>query len=65
MKRGEKNIIFGGVGKRCAGSCEPGSRCHPNECIFGSGKPGRSGFWDEGYMTNGREMASLVYEQPV
>jgi hypothetical protein len=23
----------------CAGSCEPGSRCRPNECIFGSGKP--------------------------
>ncbi len=23
-----------------AGSCEPGSRCRPNECIFGSGKPG-------------------------
>ncbi len=23
---------------KCARSCEPGSRCHPNECIFGSGK---------------------------
>ncbi len=23
----------------CAGSCEPGSRCRPNECIFGSGRP--------------------------
>ncbi len=22
----------------CAGSCEPGSRCRPNECIFGSEK---------------------------
>ncbi len=23
---------------KCARSCEPGSRCHPNECIFGSGE---------------------------
>jgi hypothetical protein len=23
----------------CSGSCEPGSRCHPNECIFGGEKP--------------------------
>ncbi len=23
----------------CAGSCEPGSRCCPNECIFGGEKP--------------------------
>jgi hypothetical protein len=22
----------------CARSCEPGSQCRPNECIFGSGK---------------------------
>ncbi len=22
----------------CTGSCEPGSRCHPNECIFGGEK---------------------------
>jgi hypothetical protein len=51
----------------CAGSCEPGSRCCPNECIFGSGKPwgvGILGFWDEGYMSKGREVGSLVYEQP-
>ncbi len=48
----------------CAGSCEPGSRCRPNECIFGSGKPGGSGFWDEGYMSKGREIEILVYEQP-
>ncbi len=26
--------------------------------------PGGSGFWDEGYMSKGREMESLVYEQP-
>jgi hypothetical protein len=23
----------------CSGSCEPGSRCRPNECIFGSRRP--------------------------
>jgi hypothetical protein len=23
----------------CTGSCETGSRCHPNECIFGREKP--------------------------
>jgi hypothetical protein len=23
-----------------------------------------SGFWNEGYMSRGREMESLVYEQP-
>ncbi len=23
----------------CSGSCEPGSRCHPNECIFEGEKP--------------------------
>jgi hypothetical protein len=28
------------------------------------GNPGGSGFWDEGYMSKGREMESLVYEQP-
>ncbi len=26
--------------------------------------PRGSGFWDEGYMSKGREMESLVYEQP-
>ncbi len=30
----------------CSGSCEPGLRCHPNECIFGSGRP--RGGWDFG-----------------
>jgi hypothetical protein len=50
----------------CAGSCEPGSRCRPNECIFGSGKPGKGGrdFGMKGYMSKGREMESLVYKQP-
>jgi hypothetical protein len=28
------------------------------------GNPGGSGFWDEVYMSKGREMESLVYEQP-
>jgi hypothetical protein len=28
------------------------------------GNPGGSGFWDEGYMSKGREIKSLVYEQP-
>ncbi len=50
--------------RTCAGSCKPGSQCRPNECIFGSGEPRGSGFWDEGYMSKGREMESLVYEQP-
>jgi hypothetical protein len=48
----------------CSGSCEPGSRCRPNECIFGSGRPWGSGFWNEGYMGKGREMGRSVYEQP-
>jgi hypothetical protein len=26
--------------------------------------PGGSGFWVEGYMSQGREMVKLVYEQP-
>jgi hypothetical protein len=28
------------------------------------GNPGGSGFWNEGYMSKGREMKSLAYEQP-
>jgi hypothetical protein len=28
------------------------------------GNPGGSRFWIEGYMSKGREMESLVYEQP-
>ncbi len=38
----------------CTGSCEPGSRCHPNECIFGGEKP-----WGVGNLELG------VYEQGV
>jgi hypothetical protein len=26
--------------------------------------PRESGFWNEGYMSRGREIKSLVYEQP-
>jgi hypothetical protein len=48
----------------CAGPCGPGSRCLLNECIFGCENPRESGFWNEGYMSRGREMESLVYEQP-
>ncbi len=48
----------------CAGSCESGSRCHPNECIFGGEKPqGGSGFWNWGYKSKEREMGSSVYKQ--
>jgi hypothetical protein len=28
------------------------------------GNPGELGFWNGGYMSKGREMESLVYEQP-
>ncbi len=28
------------------------------------GNPGGPGFWDEGYMSKGREMERSVYEQP-
>jgi hypothetical protein len=28
------------------------------------GDPGASGFWNEGYMGEGREMGRSVYEQP-
>jgi hypothetical protein len=48
----------------CSGSCEPGSRCRPNESIFVSVKPRGSGFRNEGYMGKGREMGRSVYEQP-
>jgi hypothetical protein len=33
------------------------------KCIFGSGKPQGAGFWNEGYMGEGREMGRSVYEQ--
>ena len=31
---------------------------------LGLGNSGGSGFWNEGYMSQGREMDGLVYEQP-
>ncbi len=31
---------------------------------LGLGNSGGSGFWNEGYMSQGREMEGLVYEQP-
>ncbi len=31
---------------------------------LGLENPGGSGFWVEGYMSQGREMGKLVYEQP-
>ncbi len=31
---------------------------------LGFGNSGGSGFWNEGYLSQGREMGSLVYEQP-
>jgi hypothetical protein len=34
------------------------------KCIFGSGRPRGSGFWNEGYMGKGREMGRSFYEQP-
>ncbi len=34
------------------------------KCIFGSGRPQGSGFWNEGYMGKGREMGRSVYQQP-
>ncbi len=37
----------------CAGSCEPGSRCRPNECIFGSGKPRGVGILEWGVYEQG------------
>ncbi len=38
----------------CARASESGSQCRPNECIFGSGKPGGLGFWMGGYMSQVR-----------
>ncbi len=50
----------------CARSCEPGSQCRPNECIFGSGKPRRVGIleWGGGVYEPGEGNGKLVYEQP-
>ncbi len=46
----------------CSGSCEPGSRCHPNECIFGGEKPRGVGILESGIYEQ-REMGRAVYKQ--
>jgi hypothetical protein len=38
----------------CTGSCEPGSRCHPNECIFGGEKPRGVGILELGVYEQGK-----------
>jgi hypothetical protein len=38
----------------CAGSCEPGSRCRPNECIFGGEKPRGVGILKLGVYEQGK-----------
>ncbi len=42
------------VHQKCSGSCEPGSRCHPNECIFGGGKPQGVGILEAGVYEQGK-----------
>ncbi len=37
----------------CAGSCEPGSRSHPNECIFGTMRPRGAGILELGVYGQG------------
>jgi hypothetical protein len=37
----------------CTGSCEPGSQCHPNECIFGGEKPLGVGILELGVYEQG------------
>jgi hypothetical protein len=44
--------------------CEPGSRCRPNEGIFGSEKPRGVGILEQGVYEQGREMGRSVYKQP-
>jgi hypothetical protein len=39
---------------QCAGSCEPGSRCRPNECIFGGEKPRGVGILELGVYEQGK-----------
>ncbi len=47
----------------CSGSCEPGSRCHPSECIFGGEKPQGVGILEAGVYEQGKEMGRAVYKQ--
>jgi hypothetical protein len=48
----------------CARSCEPSSKCRPNECIFGSGRPRGVGILEWGVYEPGEGNGKLVYEQP-
>ncbi len=41
-----------------------GSQCHPNECIFGSGKPRGVGILGGRVYEPGEGRGKLVYEQP-
>ncbi len=50
--------------KNCARSCEPGSRCRPNECIFGSGKLRGVGILEWRVYEPGEGNGKLVHEQP-
>jgi hypothetical protein len=47
----------------CARSCEPSSKCRPNECIFGSGRPRGVGILEWGVYEPGEGNGKLVYEQ--
>jgi hypothetical protein len=38
----------------CAGSCEPGSRCRPNECTFGGEKLRGVGILESGVYEQGK-----------
>ncbi len=60
VNKSEYKFIYGS----CARACGSGSQCRPNECILDLENPGGSGFWVGGYMSHGREMGKLVYEQP-
>ncbi len=43
----------------CTGSCEPGSRCHPNECIFGGEKPRGVGKLELGVYEQGERIGEF------
>jgi hypothetical protein len=48
----------------CARSCEPGSQCRPNECIFGVEKLGGVGILEWGVYEPGEGNGKSVYKQP-
>ncbi len=43
----------------CTGSCEPGSRRHPNECIFGGEKPRGVGNLELGVYGQGERIGEF------